>query len=195
MQTNHVWNRHGSVQVSGAGKASSIARIQISHWDAEAGVQCSTAGKSAVWNEGRCLLVSKDAEGKLMTIESRQAQVRRPSMAAKPMAQQGHCVCFWPDRAFAYKIEPDRVSYHLRARPMDGTSQLNSKLQEIMDIMMTEKHLEQTEKIEHVRRLPHVIKTNVDWTKGCVFFTIFWMAEHRLVRPQERSLEPLTETD
>ena len=32
------------------------------------------------------------------------------------------------------------------------------KLQEIMDIMMTEKRLEQTEKIEHMRGLPHVIK-------------------------------------
>ena len=29
-QTNHVWNRHGSVQDSGAGKASSNERIQMS---------------------------------------------------------------------------------------------------------------------------------------------------------------------
>ena len=38
-------------------------------------------------------------------------------------------------------------------------------------------------------------QTNVDWTKGCVFFTTFWVAGHSPVRPHERSLEPLTETD
>ena len=38
-------------------------------------------------------------------------------------------------------------------------------------------------------------KTNVDWTKRCVFFTTFCVARHRPVRPRERSLEPLTETD
>ena len=108
MQTNHVWNLHGSVQDSGTGKASSNARIQMS-LDAEAGVQYSTVGKSVVWDEGRCLLVSKDTEGKLMTIESRQAEVRRPLMAVKPMTQRGQWVCFGPDRAFAYKTETGRV--------------------------------------------------------------------------------------
>ena len=58
-------------------------------WDAEAGVQCSTAGKSVVWDEGRRLLVSKDTEGKLMTIGSRQAEIRRPLIAVKTMTQQG----------------------------------------------------------------------------------------------------------
>ena len=43
------------------------------HWDAEAGVLYLIAGKSAVWDEGRLLLVSKDTDGKLVTIESRQA--------------------------------------------------------------------------------------------------------------------------
>ena len=51
------------------------------HWDAEARVPYSTAGKSVVW--GRRLLVSKDIEGKLMTIESRQEEVRKLLMAVK----------------------------------------------------------------------------------------------------------------
>ena len=38
------------------------------HWDAEAGVPYSTAGKCVVWDEGRRLLVSKDTEVKLMTL-------------------------------------------------------------------------------------------------------------------------------
>ena len=63
-----------------------------------------------------------------------------------------------------------------------------------MDITMTEERLEQTEKIEHMRGVLRHNQTNDDWTKGCVFFTTFWVAGHRPVRPQERSLEPLTET-
>ena len=54
------------------------ARGYRCHWDAEARLPCSTAGNSLVWCEGRRLLVSHNAEGKLMTIESRQAMVRRP---------------------------------------------------------------------------------------------------------------------
>ena len=38
-------------------------------------------------------------------------------------------------------------------------------------------------------------QTDADWTKGCVFFATSWVAGHRLVRPHERSLERLTETD
>ena len=38
------------------------------HWDTEAGVQCSTAGKSVMWDEGRRLLVSKETAGKVTTI-------------------------------------------------------------------------------------------------------------------------------
>ena len=79
------------------------------HWDVEAGVQYSTAGKSVVWDQGRRLLVSKDTEGKLMTTESQQAEVRRPLTAVKPMTQQRQSVCFGPDRAFAHKIEAGRV--------------------------------------------------------------------------------------
>ena len=63
------------------------------HWDAEAGVSCSTAGKSVGWVEGRRFFVSKDTEGKPMTIESRPAKVRRLVMAVKPKTPQGQWVC------------------------------------------------------------------------------------------------------
>ena len=147
-----------------------------------------------MWNEGRRLLVSQDAEGKLMTIQSRQAEVRRPLMAAKPMAQQGHCVCFGPDRAFAYKIEPDRVI------PFESTPN-GWNLTVELEVTRNHGHHDDRETLrtdgENRTREGTASRnqTNVDWTKGCVFFTTFWMAGHRLVRPQERSLEPLTETD
>ena len=81
------------------------------------------------------------------------------------MAQQGHCVCFGPDRAFAYKKKTGRVipfesspnGWNLTVE-LEAPNDANSKLQEIMDITMTEKHLEQTEKLEHTRGLPHAIK-------------------------------------
>ena len=101
-QTNHVSIRHDTC-----------------HRDAEAGVQFSNAGKSVVWDDVRRLLVSKDAEGKLMTIGPRQAEARRRLVAVKPMTKDR--VCSGPDRAFEYKIESTR-SYHLSARPRDGTS-------------------------------------------------------------------------
>ena len=109
--------------------------------------------------------MSKDAEGKLMTIESRQAEVRRPLMAVKPMTQQGQWVCFGPDRAFAYNIETGRV-IPFESTPNGGNltveleapNDAHSKLQEVMDIMMTDRRLEQTEKIEHMRGPPHAIK-------------------------------------
>ena len=94
-------------------------------------------------------------------------------------------------------------AYCLRAHPTDRTSQLNSKHQmtptasykKIMYIMVTEQRLEQTEKIEHIRRLPHAIKQMLTGRKDVSSFTTFWVAEHRPVRPHERPLEPLTETD
>ena len=79
------------------------------HWDAETGVPYSTAGKSMVWDEGRRILVAKQATGEPMTIDSRQVEVRRPLMAVKPMTEKGQWVCFGPDRAFAYKIDTGRV--------------------------------------------------------------------------------------
>ena len=53
--------------------------------------------------------VSKDTECKPTTIESRQAEVRRPLMAVKPMTQQGQWVSFGPGGAFAYTIDTGRV--------------------------------------------------------------------------------------
>ena len=44
----------------------------------------STSGKSVVWDEGRRLLLAKQATAELVMIESRQATVRRPLMAVKP---------------------------------------------------------------------------------------------------------------
>ena len=141
-------------------------RIYRCHWDTKAGVQHSTAGKSVVWHQGRILLVSKDTEGKLVTIESGQAEVRRPLMAVKPMTQQGQWVCFGLDRAFTFKIEIGKVipfesapnGWNLTVELEAPNDAINSMLQEITDILVTEKRLEQTEKIEHKRGLPDVIK-------------------------------------
>ena len=81
------------------------------------------------------------------------------------MTQQGQWVCFGPDRTFASKIETGRV-IPFESRPngwnltveLEAPNDANSKFQEIMDIMMTEKLLEQTEKTKHMRGLPDVIK-------------------------------------
>ena len=66
-------------------------------------------------------------------------------MAVKSMTQQGQWVCFGPDRVFAYKIETGRVilfestpnGWNLTVEP-EAQNDANNKLQEIMDIMMTE---------------------------------------------------------
>ena len=94
---NHVRSQQGSVQDRGACRASrDMSEGTKFIRNAEAEVPYSTAGKSVVCDEGRRFLVSKDGEGELMTIESRQAEVRRSLTAINPMSQQ---VCFWPDRA------------------------------------------------------------------------------------------------
>ena len=90
--------------------------------------------------------------------------------------------------------------YHLKARPngwnltveLEASKNTNIKLQEVMDIMMTEQRVEQTEKVEHMWRLPHAIKQMLSEPPKT---HPFWVAGHRLVRPNVRSLEPLTETD
>ena len=41
---------------------------------------------------------------------------------------------------------------------LEAPNDASSKLPEVMDIMRTEKRLEQTEKIDHMRGLPHAIK-------------------------------------
>ena len=72
-----------------------------------------------------------------MKVESRQAEVRMPLMVVKPMTQQGQWVCFGLDRAFAYKTETVEL---------EAPNDANSKLQDIMDIMMTEKRLNRRRK-------------------------------------------------
>ena len=150
MQTDHIWNRQGSVQDSGASKASSNTRIQM---PLERGSRSTLLyGKSVMWDEGR-LLVSKDAESRLTTIKSRQTQVKKPLIALKPTTPQGQWVCFGSDRAFAYTIETRRVipfestpnGWNLTVE-LEALHDANNKLQEMMDIMMTEKRIEQMEK-------------------------------------------------
>ena len=71
------------------------------HWDAEAGVPDSTAGKSGVW--------TKVDVCQPLIIDSRQTEVRRPLMVVKPMTQQVPLVCFGSDRASAYQLDMGRV--------------------------------------------------------------------------------------
>ena len=81
------------------------------------------------------------------------------------MTQQGQRVFFGPGRAFAYKIETVRV-IPIESTPngwnftagLEAPNDANSKLQEVMDIMMTEQRLEQRVKVEHLRGLLHAIK-------------------------------------
>ena len=134
-----------------------------------------------------------------MTFESRQAEVRRPLMAVKPMTRGGQWVGFGPDRAFAYTTDTGRVipfestpnEWNLTVE-LEAPNDANTKLQEVRDIMMTEKRSEQIEKIEHGVGLPQVIKQMLTVPQKT---HPFWVAGHRLVRPHERPLEPLTETD
>ena len=89
------------------------------------------------------MLVSKAAEGKLMTIESRLAEVQRPLMAVKHVTQHGQWVCFGPDRAFAIKIETGRVipfqstinGWNLPPE-VEAPNDANTQLQEVMDFMI-----------------------------------------------------------
>ena len=72
---------------------------------------------------------------------------------------------FQPGRAVAYKIDIGRGipfdstpnGWNLTVE-LEAPNEANSKLQEVMDIMMTEKRLEQTEKIELMRGLSHAVK-------------------------------------
>ena len=65
-------------------------------------------------------------------------------------------VLFRPDRAFAYSIETGRV-VPFESTPhgwnhtvgLEAPNDANSESQEVMEIMITEKRSEQTEKIEH----------------------------------------------
>ena len=55
----------------------------------------------------------------------------------------------------------------------EAPNDANSKLQEVMDIMITEKRFEQTEKIEHMRGLPHAIKQMLTGRKDVSFLQPF----------------------
>ena len=72
------------------------------------------------------------------------------------MAQQGQWVCFGRGRGFAYKIDTGRVippertpnGWNLAAE-LEAPNDAKSKLQEVTNMMMTGKRLEQTENVEH----------------------------------------------
>ena len=72
-------------------------------------------------------------------------------MAVKPMTQQGQWVCFGLDRAFLYRGLPFESTPNgwTFAVELEAPNDANNKLQEIMDIMITEKRLEQTENRTH----------------------------------------------
>ena len=66
-------------------------------------------------------------------------------MAVKQMTAQGQWVCFGPDRAFAYKIDTDRVipfeststGWNLTVE-LEEPENANKKLQEAMDTKIAE---------------------------------------------------------
>ena len=94
------------------------------------------------------MLVAKQASGEPVTIESRQAQVRRPLMAVKPMTEQGQWVCFGPDKAFAYKIDTGRV---IPSEPMptgwdlmlelEAPNDANNMLNTMMEVAASERRV------------------------------------------------------
>ena len=120
------------------------------HSDSEKGAPYATAGKSLVWDEGHRLLVAKQASGGPMTLSTRQAQVRRPLMAVKPMTKQGQWVCFGPDRAFAYRPETGRVipfeptptGWNLTLE-LEAPNDANRKLEEYMELEAGERREDQ----------------------------------------------------
>ena len=95
-------------------------------------------------------------------------------MAVKPMTQIRQLVCFGPDRAFAYKRETGRVTpfestpngWNLTVE-LDAPNDANSKLQEIMDITMIGKNLEQTK-----NRTASCNQTNVEGAKMCLLYNL-----------------------
>jgi hypothetical protein len=135
------------------------------HRDAESGVPYSTAGKSFVWDEGRRVLVAKQPSGEILTIDSRQAQVRRPLMAVKPMTQQGQWVCFGPDRAFAYKIdtgriipfEPTPTGWNLTVE-LEAPNEANKKVNEVMEMRASEQRVDEQRSTLAPEELPSRIK-------------------------------------
>ena len=123
------------------------------------------------------------------------------------MTQQGQWVCCGPDRAFACNIAAGRVisfgntpnGWNLTVE-LEAPGDANRKLQEVMDIMITGKTFKRNkQKVEQMRGLLRVIKQM--WT-GRRDATSVPPLQHfgvqgtdRLVRPNERSLEPFLGTD
>ena len=105
-------------------------------------------------------------------------------------------MCLFRPWSCAHKTEIGRVTpFESSPKGWNITSKLevpndaNSKLQEVMDIIMVEKRLEQTEIIEHKRRMPHAIKQMLTGRKDVSSSQPFGVAGHRPARPNERSLE------
>ena len=72
---------------------------------------------------------------------------------------------------------------------LEAPNDASSQLQEVTDIMMTEKRLEPMENIEHIS----CIQTDVDWNTEDASF---WVAESTDWSDQaNEQLEPLTDTD
>ena len=136
-------------------------RGYVTHWDSESGVPYSTAGKSMVWDEGRRVLVAKQPSGEPIVIDSRAAQVRRPLMAVKPMTQQGHWVCFGPDRAFAYKPETGRVipfeptgsGWNLTME-LEAPADANEKVQSAVEAMNSCERMDEESEMMRVGDVP-----------------------------------------
>ncbi len=85
-----------------------------------------------------------------MTSDTRQAQVRSPLRAAKPVTKAGQWHWFGPDRAFAYDIETGRVT-PLESTPagwnltleIQAPNDANGKLAEHMEIKASEINVDQ----------------------------------------------------
>ena len=107
-------------------------------------------------DERRRSLVSRDAEGKFTSRGEKESDGCQSHDTAKTMAVSGLTVRSHTKQRLA-------ESYHLRALPTDGTSRLNmnnSKVQEVMDIMMTETFVTHGGKRTHEGIAPG----NLDWT-------------------------------
>ena len=116
---------------------------------------CSTAG-----DEGRRLIVAKDTEGKPMTTESRQAEVRRLLMLVKPITRtagqfrSGSCVRIQNGR---WQNDTNRKHTPNGWNPtvdFETPNDAHRNLQEVMD----HDHWQQTETNEHINGLPQVIQ-------------------------------------
>ena len=86
--------------------------------------------------------------------------------------------------AFASKYEP---------QPFEGEDTSGENGLEFFAVVLDDFLVVHWQKFEHAEGHRNDSATTLDL--GCVFFTTFWLSGDRLARPQERSLEPLTEID